>query len=142
MAARIPSLAGGEAMLSIDKSLATSDAARGTDTRTAKIRALNDAFRQHLPRPSNGCRLIVTVGVSALSPEQIADILLAVRTFANFSPDNDPHGEHDFGAIEHDGVGYFWKLDAYDEWMQFGSPDPSDPSVTTRVLTIMRADEY
>jgi hypothetical protein len=65
-----------------------------------------------------------------------------VRTFADFSPDNDPHGEHDFGAIEQDGVRYFWKIDAYDRWMQFGSPDPADPSVTTRVLTIMRADEY
>jgi hypothetical protein len=84
----------------------------------------------------------MTAGVSALCPEQFAQLLLSVRTFTEFEPDNDPHGEHDFGAIEQDGVRHFWKTDAYDQWMQFGSPNPADPSVTTRVLTIMRADEY
>lgn len=134
-------LGGGEAMLSTDKGLDAPDAERG-NMRTTKIRALNDTFRQNIPRLSDGSRLIVTDGVGSLPPEQIANILLAVRTFAEFNPDNDPHGEHDFGAIEHAGIRYFWKVDAYDRWMQFGSPDPSDPSVTTRVLTIMRADEY
>jgi hypothetical protein len=30
----------------------------------------------------------------------------------------------------------------YDRKTEFGSSDPADPAVTTRVLTIMRADEY
>ena len=113
-----------------------------TDARTAKIRALNDAFRQRLPRPVNGCRLIVTDGVGSLPPSQFADLLLAVRSFEEFSSDNDPHGEHDFGSVERNGTRYFWKIEAYDEWMQFGSSDPTNPAVTTRVLTVMRADEY
>jgi hypothetical protein len=40
------------------------------------------------------------------------------------------------------GVRYFWKVDCYDRATEFGSPDPTDPAVTTRVLTILRADEY
>jgi hypothetical protein len=56
--------------------------------------------------------------------------------------DNDPHGEHDFGAFEVAGVRFFWKIECYDRAMEFGSEDPSDPAQTTRVLTIMLADEY
>jgi hypothetical protein len=39
-------------------------------------------------------------------------------------------------------IRYFWKVDCYDRATEFGSPDPADPAVTTRVLTILRADEY
>ncbi len=56
--------------------------------------------------------------------------------------DNDPHHEHDFGNFELDGVTYFFKLDYYTPDMEGGSEDPADPAKTTRVLTIMRADEY
>jgi len=36
----------------------------------------------------------------------------------------------------------FRKIDYYDRATEAGSPDPADPAVTTRVLTLMRADEY
>ena len=65
-----------------------------------------------------------------------------VRAFDVFTDDNDPHGEHDFGAIDEGDVRCFWKLDYFDRATEMGSPDPADPAVTTRVLTIMRADEY
>jgi len=32
-----------------------------------------------------------------------------VRAFDAFTNDNDPHGEHDFGAIDEGGVRCFWK---------------------------------
>lgn len=111
--------------------------------RTEKIRALNDAFRKG-ERPELG-RIMITAGVRALVaawPLGIAPVYEVVRTFDAFDDGNDPHGEHDFGSFDHHGEKLFWKLDYYDKNMEHGSEDPSDPEVTTRVLTIMLADEY
>jgi hypothetical protein len=115
---------------------------RGSVQRTMKIRNLNDALRRKLPRTGKGGRFNVTDSVAALPAEQLARLIVSIRDFADFSENNDPHGEHDFGAIEQEGDRFFWKIDCYDQWMQFGSPDPADPSVTVRVLTVMLADEY
>jgi hypothetical protein len=103
-----------------------------------RIRTLNDAFR----RTFVGGMVLITAGVEAMLRDQRRSLLAKVRSFEVFSEDNDPHGEHDFGAIDEGGVRYFWKVDCYDRATEFGSPDPADPAVTTRVLTIMRADEY
>jgi hypothetical protein len=130
-------------MLSADQrptSRATSESVE--NQRTLRIRELNDAFRHKLPRTGKGYRLNLTAGVASLGVTQVAQLLLSVRSFADFSSDNDPHGEHDFGAIDQDDIRVFWKIDAYDQWIQFGSPDPTDPSLTTRVMTIMLASEY
>jgi hypothetical protein len=64
-----------------------------------------------------------------------------VERFDNFTPDNDPHGEHDFGALTHQGDKVFWKIDYYDKTLTKGSEDPADPKQTARVLTIMLASE-
>ena len=109
-----------------------------TDSKTDRIRDLNDEFR----RTFVGGAVVVTGGVAAMPTEQRKSLLANVRAFETFSEDNDPHGEHDFGAVDEAGVRYFWKIDYYDRATEFGSPDPADPAVTTRVLTIMRADEY
>jgi hypothetical protein len=39
-------------------------------------------------------------------------------------------------------VRIIWKIDYFNAQWRFSSPDPSNPEVTRRVLTIMRADEY
>jgi hypothetical protein len=109
-----------------------------TVTTAERIRTLNDDFR----RTFVGGAVMITAGVEALPVEQRRSLLAKVRSFEAFGEDNDPHGEHDFGAIDEGGVHFFWKVDCYDRATEFGSPDPADPAVTTRVLTIMRADEY
>ncbi|TBC71550.1 DUF3768 domain-containing protein [Rhizobium leguminosarum] len=106
--------------------------------KAAAIRTLNDAFRCN---PTAG-RVVITSGVSALPHDQRLALLLAVVGFTAFDAGNDPYNEHDFGAIEQDRVSYFWKIDYYDQDYDMGSPDPANPHVTRRVLTIMRADEY
>ena len=87
-------------------------------------------------------RVYLTRGVAALPEDDQAAILERVRTYGDFTPSNDPYGEHDFGAFEHNGHRIFWKVDAYDRDLQYGSPDPADPRVTRRVLTIMLAGDY
>jgi hypothetical protein len=102
----------------------------------AKVRALNDEFRQSL----KGGRVVATRGILALP--DLPTIVRRVREHSDFDEGNDPHLEHDFGAFMHDDQQVFWKIDAYDLDLKFGSPDPADSSVTTRVMTIMLAEEY
>ncbi len=72
--------------------------------RTATIRSLNDAFRRN---PTAG-RAVITPGVSVLPHDQRLALLMAVVGFSGFDAGNDPYNEHDFGAIELEGVSYFW----------------------------------
>jgi Protein of unknown function (DUF3768) len=103
-----------------------------------KIRELNDRLRNTM----TGGRVMLTAGVDALPSDVKAMVIRRVATFSEFTPDNDPHQEHDFGSFMLAGRKFFWKIDAYDADMRFGSADPADPSKTTRVLTIMLASEY
>lgn len=108
-----------------------------------KIRELNDVFRASCPPTGGGRdRVFITAGVQALGGDAISACLEKVATFDAFTADNDPHHEHDFGSFEHAGEKLYWKLDYYDEHMVYGSIDPSDPTKTTRVLTVMLAEEY
>ncbi|WP_421475884.1 DUF3768 domain-containing protein [Agrobacterium tumefaciens] len=106
--------------------------------RAAAIRDKNDAFRKSF---SDG-RVLLTPGVTNLSADHQQAVISAVRAFDDFSPDNDPYGEHDFGAVTLEDSVFLWKIDYYDLDLQFGSSDPADDDVTCRVLTVMRADEY
>ena len=108
------------------------------DSSTEKIRTLNDAFRKTLL----GGRFALTPGVAALSPEEQNAVLQKVRLFDDFTKGNDPYGEHDFGAFEHGGDRFFWKIDYYDRSLECGSEDPSNPEETTRMMTVMLANEY
>jgi hypothetical protein len=103
-----------------------------------KIALLNDAFR----RTFAGGKVMMTSGVDELPDCVKAEALAQVVRFDDFTPDNDPYGEHDFGSFTLVGRKFFWKIDYYDKQIQQGSEDPADPSITTRVLTLMLASEY
>jgi hypothetical protein len=106
--------------------------------KTDRIRVLNDNFRSTFI----GGQVVMTAGVNELPMDVKANALLMVKSFNEFTRDNDPYGEHDFGIFEVAGETLYWKIDYYDADRQFGSEDPSDPEKTTRVLTIMLAWEY
>ena len=93
-------------------------------SKTDRIRAFNDAFR----RTFVGGAVMVTQGVEAMPLDQRRSLLQKVRSFETFSEDNDPHAEHDFGAVDEAGERFFWKIDYYDRKTEFGSPDPADPA--------------
>ena len=103
------------------------------------IQELNDAFRA---RGIGQGLVLVTDGIATCGEAYVAKAVSAVRRFNTFNADNDPHGEHDFGAIELEGQKVFWKIDLYDLEMQGYTPDPCNPALTRRVLTIMLASEY
>lgn len=98
-----------------------------------ETREANDLLRSQIPSiPKPNC-LILTNGIANLEHETIGKILKQVKEFDDFSPDNDPYGEHDFGSIKCLEVGktIYWKIDDYNgqENLQL-------------VLTIMFSDEY
>ncbi len=109
-----------------------------TDCRTCVVRELNDRLRT----TGEGGQIFMTRGVQAKGEAFITAALGMMRTFDDFSPENDPHDEHDFGRIVIEGEPLLWKIDYYDENREFGSEDPANPEKTTRVLTLMLANEY
>jgi hypothetical protein len=108
------------------------------DGKTAGIRTLNDTFR----RTFAGGKVLMTASVQALPADLVASALDRVRSFNEFTEDNDPHDEHDFGSFDIDGQKFFFKIDYFDRRLEFGSEDPSDPARTARVLTLMLAADY
>lgn len=108
------------------------------DFDTDCIRELNDRAR----RSFTGCRVVVTRGIAELGDDAVQHILAKVRGYDQFTPHNDPYHEHDFGSFSWGDVQVFWKLDYYDLDYSMHSPDPTDETVTARVLTMMLAEEY
>jgi major membrane immunogen (membrane-anchored lipoprotein) len=106
--------------------------------RTARIRELNDMLR----RSFIGGHVVITSGVRERGQAFESACVEAVQSFRDFTEDNDPHGEHDFGAVTVQNTRVFFKVDYYDRDLRFGSEDPADPLKTARVLTIMLVTEY
>src|SRR5271169_341297 len=100
-----------------------------------RIRSLNDELRQF----GRGGRIMITSGIQGLGAEGVARVLAAVAAFDAFTTDNDPYGEHDCAILTVDSHLVLFKIDYYDRAFAYHSPDPSDPTVTERVMTVMLA---
>lgn len=105
------------------------------DPRTRRIRELNDRLR----KTGIGGKYVLTRAVTERAAGELPELLRLIRAFDDFRAGNDPWGEHDFGEVALNGERFFWKIDAYDINLEFGSPDPADEAVTQRVLTVMTA---
>ena len=107
-------------------------------TQTDRIRILNDELRKNFGQG----HAVMTIGIAALGAEAVARIVKTIEVYDDFCHANDPYEEHDFGSFETDGRTILFKIDYFDKNLAYHSPDPSDPAVTKRVITIMLAEEY
>ena len=105
---------------------------------TNAIQRLNDALRCE----GRGGMMVMTNGVAALPVADVNRIFEEVRCFVAFTPENDPFGEHDCAVQVVGNRRILWKIDYYDRSRTRGSPDPTNPKLTCRVMTVMLAEEY
>ena len=96
-----------------------------------EIARRNDLLRRSIPCVSPPNLVVLTRGVASLEQAEINQVLEKVRDFNEFTEQNDPWGEHDFGAFEHNGQRFFWKIDNYGGHGGYNL-----------ILTIMLAEEY
>ena len=106
--------------------------------RAEAIARLNDKLRKE----GTGGTIVITRGVASIDGFNRQELLAALAAFDSFDPQNDPHGERDFGDLTLWNTDLLWKLDYYDPALCFGSNNPADPMVTHRVLTIMLPEEW
>jgi len=118
-------------------------------SKTEITRNQNDQFRKELPNiKSIQGRVMLTQGIQQLTDTDaepakfFPELFQTIREYDDFSEDNDPHGEHDFGSFTFQQQKCFWKIDYYALDMKHGAEDPSDVKQCMRVLTIMLASEY
>ena len=62
-----------------------------------KIKQLNDAFRKSF----SGGKVLLTCGIASLPLVQQNEVINKVKKFNDFTEDNNPYGEHDFGCFDY-----------------------------------------
>lgn len=111
-----------------------------------RIAEQNDQFRSNIvnggPAGTPQGRVVVTRAVAAMGAAFHIATAHAVAADSMFSEDNDPDGDHSFGAVTIAGCKVWWKIDLYDLAYEWGSEAPDDATKTRRVLTIMFPSDY
>jgi hypothetical protein len=105
-------------------------------TKEKTIAELNDWAR--LVLPTGLSPHVYTPGVQAMNDKK--GLLMAIAKFKDFTEENDPYGEHDFGSLTWENEKVFWKIDYYDKNLEDGAM-PTDPDAV-RMITVMLAEEY
>lgn len=114
-----------------------------SDQVTARIRTLNDAFRQSIGTAALRGKLYMTAGVAAHGEPFGSKVIAAIKAFDAFTDEIDPHHEHDMVRVTIDDVTVWAKIDYYStDDPDLGSDDPADPIKTERVMTILLPEEY
>ena len=104
--------------------------------RAATIRRLNDAML----RTFTGGRVMLTAGVAALPDAMRIEALAAVQAFDPFDADDDPGGEHEFGAVEIGNLELYCKIEYYDRNLKFTFPDPVNTGVKNQTLLLTMSE--
>ena len=108
-----------------------------------RVAELNDMFRKTVFRKSTDTgTVLLSQGFQALPIFTQLPIFVKICMLGNdeFEEENNPYGEHDFGAIEMEGGKIFWKIDYYkNSDMEYGTDDKEN---CYRLLTLMLAEEY
>ena len=115
------------------------------EARAEKVATLNDQLRSRIGQglPVGNNEFVITQGIwDCFNNDEMTTLFHNIKTFDDFSEDNDPHKERDFGSLTAKGRKIFWKIDYYDNDLQYHSPDNTDPTQTRRVMTVMLSDEY
>ena len=114
---------------------------------TRKVADLNDQLRKDmftgnmLKKHNLKNKIVLTPGIAGLNLIDKEKVFASVKYFGNFTKNNNPWGEKDFGSFNFKKETFNWKIDYYDNDMKYHSPDKTDPDKTVRVLTIMKAKE-
>ena len=106
------------------------------------ISKLNDELRRYIFNAHNKDKIVLSENVSTLPYKDKLEVLKKVKDFDNFTEDNNPYKENDFGAFDYKAIKFFWKIDYYDNDLHYHSEDNTNTEKTIRVLTVMKASEY
>ncbi|TZG29144.1 DUF3768 domain-containing protein [Sphingomonas montanisoli] len=110
---------------------------------TIMRRAISARLNDHFRGTGEDGWTFLSAGVAALPISTKDAIIRAVRLFRDFTPDNDPCGEHDCAALTVGKHRIIWKIDYHPQGgRQSVDPGVADPRSVRRIMTIMLAEEY
>ena len=101
-------------------------------SRIEKIKTLNDAFRQD-PKAAN---VYISLEVVRLGETKLKELLAKLKTYSNFTKTTDHDGDYSAGVIQLGQHKIDWGIYYMDLDGEEDSPDPSNASVTTRILNL------